>query len=228
MAVNNVVRDFVALADSASNDEIQNAYREMEQGDKARARKSVENEMRNAMSKSDFDTASKWFAISSLLTTETKSAKAEIDPTETLANRILSLEYAAMQLANGNVVPDGIDAEKVDYSALAEMVNGADWDSVAESVTVSGDKLASQKVSRNAARRDVSAHISHVVSNSDKSELLVSEIHNTKSPEYGDDFPSSGAIFASLSAHQKNDTLDTIGVSAFQKNANGKMVAIRA
>ena len=221
----NTIRDFAIVAENDvlnGTNESANVYSGLSQGDKARARNTVKNAMENAMRNDDFDAAKSYLAISNSLVS-VKAEKTPIDQNAVIANRILSLRYAADLIESGATIPDGIDADSVDFGTVAEMVTNAETETTSTVVAESGTKIG-----RNAARRDVAAHIESAMADlAPGSEILVSAIHNHRSDAYGDDAPSSGAIFARfVSWSDKSDLPDY--VAAWTKNTDGKMVAVRA
>ena len=224
--MSNTIRDFMVTVESGDIAAIVAAYGSLDQGDKARARNSVANAVKVAMQAQDFDKAKGLFDLQDVLKA-TPKAKAEVDPNKVIAERIAVLNHAANALAGGSVVPDGIDADGLDYEAILALVDADDFD--AATIEEAGDKIAGAKITRSGKRGDVAAHIESAMSEVESgAEVLVSAIHNHRNESTGDYAPSSGAIFARFEAWNDKGDLPEYVAAWKKSDKSGKMVAVKA
>jgi hypothetical protein len=189
--------DFQSAFDASDAESTVVTYRDLDAGDKARARAYAKSAVADAMRSGDFDTAKEVFDLAESLSTPVESAKVTVDPAVTVSNRIATLRYAADLLESGQVTPEGIDAD-----TLGDLAEGtADEESA--------HKIAGAKITRSGVRRSIGAHVAQVFEGRPSgSALKVSEVANLRSEEYGDSKPSSGAIAAHFAREVEGFTFE--------------------
>lgn len=221
-----VVKGIVADADVSTGElsvealaKATEAYRDLDGlKNKNAARDHIEESMRAAIMDDNGPRAKSFVLIRKSLSAGAakKSSATPKDPTEAFVLRVAQL-VAAQTIASENV-PEGVaenwveqvNTKTAELTEQARTLNGlADGAEVPEGIGAEARKvvkLAAGKVagggggsSYSGPRRDVGKHIAAAFDGKDSGDFLtVNEIAKSKSDEYGDDEPSSGAISARL------------------------------
>lgn len=202
--------------------EITVAYRQLE-GAKAknRAKDFVNDEMKTYMGKMDMPMARAYLQISeeALVAGGPKAERVPADPTEAFVQKVVTLDLARAFATQPDGLAEDVDTrrESLYNEAHPQVEQYIAW--LNGDAETRGDEPQVSAVVRNAAklatgkqakagstrssngagytgeRRETAKHIEHAFADKEPGTFLsISEIRNIKSPEYGDDLPSAGAI----------------------------------
>ena len=204
------------------------AYRNVTGGIKYKnqAKEFVDEGMKSHLSANEYTIAVAYNEVSEKLRVTKAAPKAtapKIDPKEAYADRVAALQVALDYLeSNVPEEAEGYELPSTDaaYNQAAEYIGWTEEDAetrgeapeltpVAQAAVkvIQGRGLGGRKASGGGiarapftgTRRDVGAHIVNAFADKASGEFMtVSEIVKTRSDEYGDDAPSSGAVSARL------------------------------
>jgi hypothetical protein len=133
-------------------------------GQKTKIRNGITTAMQAAVMSADLPTATAWVAVQKAIDEAgSKKAAPVTDYTQTLADRIIGLRYAAHRLTMGDLTPDAFPADQVDRdrldAILTAFANQHDPDAVSDDQAAIGNKIAASKITRTVVRGSVEAHI---------------------------------------------------------------------
>lgn len=238
----------------AQLDAVKTAYRALDGAKPKNAAKKVVNEaMKENMNEGTFPEARAYLQISEEALVAGGGGggeKAPADPTEAFVQRVATLQLA-YHLATSNV-PEGVSdgwQDKVNElvsstndqatNLLAYLHNDSEDkgdEPEASAVAKNAVKLAEGKSARAGStrsgstytgeRRDIGKHIENAFANVEEGTFLkIAEIRSTKSPEYGDELPSAGAISARLFPQSGKSTMVKVGIHP--ETRDGKKGAVK-
>jgi hypothetical protein len=198
------------------------AYASSDATGKRAIRAALTSRMDEALRKSDM-AAFAWKAAVDGLASAKATAKIEIDPLAVITTRVRQLVYAAVNLANGYVTPEGLtldeSGEKSDLSealaTLAERIidacettsgfalplsDDADW--------VAAKKLAATKLTRSTERNSIADVVARAIEGKPAGTFMaVSQVRTEGST---DDYrPSDGAVAAHLFGNKADSPVRT-------------------
>ena len=188
----------VALAGSgAPMDEVNAAFRDLTVTERNEVRRTIDARLSDAIGAMDLNAATTWNTVRNGLDGSKVPAAATIDHAALVATATAHLA-AAMAVVAAYAADNGLDVDTIDTSAVT-----VDATRAADLAHKAG--LRTPRGTYTGPRRDVAAHIESAFADVPSGTFLtVAAIAGHSSDTYGDDHPSSGAVWARLTA----DTFD--------------------
>lgn len=149
---------YVPTVDSATVE----AYRAADKSEKAKIRTRLSATVDSAIEALDLHTAADARATLAACVTAPKSESESVPVTLVVARRIATLRAAADAIESGHLVPEGLDADEIDYESLPDEVqkfwflpSGAALGQWTDEVRESASKMATAKITRSGDRHDI-------------------------------------------------------------------------
>lgn len=198
------------------------SYRAADAATKATMRAVATRASRDGLRTRNYGAAGAFSDMSDAFVAASTPVVAAIPAYITIGDRIAALRYAADMLSVGTVVPDGIDADSVDYGMVN--IHAAGYgDDMPDDIRSAARDIATTKITRRTDRRDIADVVTRAFDGLDSGAFLTVAEIRTRGTIPGDDYtPGDGAIAARLFPRGRGCTLtDVTPVDATGTTARG-------